>query len=633
VLTTRQLLAVLVATSTVMVGLAAFFIATGTQGSRLLAFSGYSELAGFLDRARSPGYFLGDVRGPGLPAMGAQFEGDAGYSGTNVQVEGVDELDFLKTDGTYLYLATADEVVIVRADPNDLGVVARIPVAEDGSGSEAWASPYIAGIFIDGPKLIVVASSYGIMAYARGAAAIEPFVYRPETRVTVYDVSVPATPHRLYSVNVTGYVVSARLIAPVVYVIADDWVQQVEGMYLLPRICEGAACRIVDAEEIYYDPSSMDASAFTNVLALDAARGEVEVLPVVTGGTSVLYMARDALYLAYTKWRELAIRLAEPGEVDTWTTIHKVRVQGLDLEPIADGDVPGSLLNQFSMDEFEGYLRVATTTGFVWSADSPSRNNVYVLDASLGIVGRLEGLAPGEHIYSARFMGERAYLVTFQKIDPFFVVDLSIPSAPRVLGYLKIPGYSDYMHPFDEDHIIGLGKDAVPAKEGNFSWYQGVKLSLFDVVDVERPIELDRQVIGDRGTESEALHDHKAFSFFASKGLLVLPVALARIDPSKYPEPIPPSAYGDLVWIGALVYRVSLEDGFVLLGNITHASGDEDLYMSSWGLAVRRSLYIGDYLYTISPSVVKVNALADLSEVAALQYEEYPSGGIVVFST
>ena len=507
-------------------------------------------------------------------------------------------------------------------------------VAEDGSGSEAWASPYIAGIFIDGPRLIVVTSSYGTMAYARGAVAIEPFVYRPETRVSVYDVSAPATPQRLYSANVTGYAVSARLIAPFVYVIADDWVQQVEGIYLLPRICDGAACRTIEAEDIYYDPSSLDASAFTNILALDTVRGEAEVLPVVTGGTSVLYMARDALYLAYTKWQEVAMRLSEPGEVDTWTTIHKVRVEGLEIEPIADADVPGSLLNQFSMDEFQGYLRVATTTGFVWSAESPSRNNVYVLDASLDIVGRLEGLAPGEHIYSARFIGDRAYLVTFQKIDPFFVVDLSVPSAPEVLGYLKIPGYSDYMHPFDEDHVIGLGKDAVPAEEGDFSWYQGVKLSLFEVADVKHPMELDRQVIGDRGTESEAVHDHKAFSFFASKGLLVLPVALARIDPAKYPDPIPPHAYGDLVWIGALVYRVTLEDGFVLLGNLTHASGgDEDLYANSWSLAVRRSLYIGEYLYTVSPSLVKVNALADLSEVASLQYEEFPSGGeIVVFS-
>ncbi|NIP67558.1 hypothetical protein GWM83_02345, partial [Candidatus Bathyarchaeota archaeon] len=114
-------------------------------------------------------------------------------------------------------------------------------------------------------------------------------------------------------------------------------------------------------------------------------------------------------------------------------------------------------------------------------------------------MGRLEDLAPGEKIYSARFMGDRGYLVTFRKVDPLFVLDLSQPTNPKVLGKLKIPGYSDYLHPYDENHIIGVGKETVAAEQGDFAWYQGVKISLFDVTDVEDPREIDKYEIGDRG--------------------------------------------------------------------------------------------------------------------------------------
>ena len=147
------------------------------------------------------------------------------------------------------------------------------------------------------------------------------------------------------------------------------------------------------------------------------------------------------------------------------------------------------MLNQFSMDEWNGCFRIATTRGHVSREGSSSTNNVYVLDSDLNVTGKLEGLAPGETIYSARFIGKRAYLVTFKKVDPFFVLDLSVPSDPKVLGALKIPGFSDYLHPYDENHVIGVGKNTVEADpgEGNFAWYQGMKVALFDVTDVANP--------------------------------------------------------------------------------------------------------------------------------------------------
>ncbi|MCJ2562960.1 MAG: beta-propeller domain-containing protein, partial [Candidatus Thermoplasmatota archaeon] len=236
------------------------------------------------------------------------------------------------------------------------------------------------------------------------------------------------------------------------------------------------------------------------------------------------------------------------------------------------------------------------------------------------IVGRLENLAPGEKIYSSRFMGDRCYLVTFKKIDPFFVIDLSNPTNPHVLGKLKIPGYSDYLHPYDENHMIGLGKETVEAEEGNFAWYQGVKLSLFDVTDVTNPVELSKYVIGDRGTTSEALYDHKAFLFSRSNNLLIIPITLAKIDPDKYPNGIPPNTRGDIVWTGACVFSLTIEGGFQPRGGISHANDIPEGDYGGWSYySVRRSLYIEELIYTISESLVKINRMDDLAEIGELE--------------
>ncbi|UCH70513.1 MAG: beta-propeller domain-containing protein, partial [Candidatus Bathyarchaeota archaeon] len=292
-----------------------------------------------------------------------------------------------------------------------------------------------------------------------------------------------------------------------------------------------------------------------------------------------------------------------------------------EIEIEANGEVPGYVLNQFSMDEHESYFRIATTIRHVSTSwdDVSSKNHVYVLDMNLDIVGRLEDLAPGETIYSARFMGERCYLVTFRKIDPLFVIDLEDPRSPRVLGQLKITGYSDYLHPYDENHIIGIGKETVAAEEGNFAWYQGVKISLFDVTDVENPKEIDTYEIGDRGTDSPVLMDHKALLFDKSKDLLVIPVLVAEIDEEKYVGEVPPYIHGDFVWQGAYVFDISLDEGLFLKGGITHLEDSNDLaksgYYFSSPYSVKRSLYIDNMLYTISDKKIQMNNLEDLEEI------------------
>ena len=228
-------------------------------------------------------------------------------------------------------------------------------------------------------------------------------------------------------------------------------------------------------------------------------------------------------------------------------------------------------------------------------------------------------------------MGEKAYLVTFKKIDPFFTIDLSDPYNPQILGKLKIPGYSDYLHPYDDDHIIGIGKDTVEALDEqkeyrnlDFAWYQGLKIALFDVSDFENPQEVAKVVIGDRGTHSPVLSDHKALLFDREKELLVLPVDLYVIsdDIKEQYDHYTGSTYGEFSFQGAYVYRLSLDDGFDYQGRITHFDEDDDMksgYYGYWGSSsITRSLYIGDVLYTLSNAMVKMNDLSTLNEINSL---------------
>jgi uncharacterized secreted protein with C-terminal beta-propeller domain len=224
-------------------------------------------------------------------------------------------------------------------------------------------------------------------------------------------------------------------------------------------------------------------------------------------------------------------------------------------------------------------------------------------------IGKVEDLAPGERIYSARFMGDRGYMVTFRQVDPLFAIDLSDPANPEVLGELKITGYSDYLHPYDENHLIGIGKEAT--EDGRFL---GVKIALFDVSDINNPVQIDVYEIGDRGTESPVLHDHKAFLFDKESNMMVMPVLIAEVE-----ENAPDWQWGHYVWQGAYVFDITPETGIALRGGITHYDDGfeaEDYWYRGNALNdVKRSLYIDDVLYTISDCKLKLNNLETLEYI------------------
>ncbi|MGP3702254.1 MAG: beta-propeller domain-containing protein [Candidatus Bathyarchaeota archaeon] len=532
------------------------------------------------------------------------------YSTTNIQVVGVDEADIVKTDGEYIYLVSKDKVYIVKAyPPGEMRVVSEIMV----NGTSI-------GLFINKDRLVILkyeeflSTEQPYQENLKGIIMPTPWFYG--ISVEVYDLSSINNPTLARKVSLNGGYVGSRMIGNYVYaVVSQPLIRPLNENFgvFYPSIAVNGIVKNISPTKIYYSNETIVPSSYTVIVAINIFKdGETpECKAILTGYASCIYVSLDNIYVAMPKW----------GGRSDLTEIHRISINGSKITCEASGEVPGKVLNQFSMDEYKGYFRIATTTGSVtrFLGQAATSNNVYVLDVeNLKIVGKLEDLAPGEKIYSARFMGDRCYIVTFKKVDPLFTIDLTNPNEPKVLGKLKIPGYSDYLHPYDENHLIGVGKETVPAEEGDFAWYQGVKISLFDVSDVTNPKEVGKVVIGDRGTETPVLQDHHAFLFNQKRNLMVIPILEAKIFPEKYAEKIPPWTYGEYVFQGAYVFHISPEDGIKIIGKITHLENQELLksgYYFKSDYEIKRSLFIDNILYTISDSKVKANSLTDLSLV------------------
>jgi uncharacterized secreted protein with C-terminal beta-propeller domain len=523
------------------------------------------------------------------------------YSTTNVQVEGVDEADIIKTDGTHIYVVSNNTIVILKAYPAEEAQILSRITAKGG----------IRGIYINENKLAVFEDT-GFYGQYRTLMEYPSSYYLERTFIKVYNIEDKANPTLTRNVSVDGSYFSSRMIGEYAYVLINQPAVTYQSNVTIPAIYYEDRTEPVPPTEIFYANVTDNFNTYINVLAVNILNDQEELneKSYLLGYASTMYVSRNNMYITYSTY---------DNQIQG-TRIHRISINEGNIEYEASGQVPGYVLNQFSMDEYNGYFRIATTTGEVWSmGETASRSHVYILDMNLDTIGALEDLAPGEKIYSARFMGNRCYLVTFKKIDPFFVIDLSTPANPQVLGQLKITGYSDYLHPYDENHIIGIGKETTD--QGTFAWYQGVKISLFDATDVANPKEIAKYEIGDRGTDSPILQDHKAFLFDKERNLLVIPVAVAEVDPAQYPGGIPDWAYGEFVWDGAYVFHISLEQGLELRGTITHvtdASGFAKTGYYNSRYSIQRSLYIDNVLYTISELKIKMNSLTNLTELGEI---------------
>jgi inhibitor of cysteine peptidase len=609
----------------------------------------------------------------------AEGIGAPGYSQTNVQVAGVDEPDFVKNDARYIYVISGNTLTIVDAYPATSASILSKTELEDTPRE----------IFINGDRLVLLKTGSSdievsdtptdIVAKVAMMPPRYPY-YRsaPVTHAVFYDISDRSHPKVLKNYTINGDYVNARMIGSTVYLLSRESVYPYNDRIIVPTVRENA--KIVATPDVYYFDNPERQYDFTTVTSFDASNGATkDAKTYLVGSGNILYVSPDAMYVSYQKYNNVYRPMrgfAEPAldvvqgsvgsaagnsrasspalvedfntmsdserqaviaemksgeqesirkrEIDQSTTlIHKIGINNGAITYIAKGEVPGYLKNQFAMDEYGGNLRVATTSDVSTSRGQYEYNNVFVLDRAMKTIGSLTHIAEQEKIYSTRFIGDRLYMVTFKRIDPFFVIDLSTPSSPKILGKLKIPGYSDYLHPYDKNHIIGVGKETAANEWGGIST-KGLKLALFDVSDVEHPKQIDKVEIGDSGTDSAALSDHRAFLFDKNKNLLVIPARVVKtIDvPEKY------SGNQQRIWYGAYVFGVSPERGFDLRGTVEHStSGGYAWYGSPY--EVRRSLYIGDTLYTLSQKQILANSLSRINTtIATIQL---PGGGDVLY--
>jgi inhibitor of cysteine peptidase len=571
------------------------------------------------------------------------------YSTTNVQVDGVDEADIVKTDGKYIYQVNNNRIVVAEVYPSDKMKVKKVI----GLDAEEM---YPMELYLDDKRLIVIGTSDGsVPVNSSNAKSIMPskhgYYGSNSVKMLIYDIVNKDDIKKIREIELEGNYLSSRKVGSKLYLVSNKYLNYY-GILENTEVDDKPSYRDtavqedfmdIGYEKIGYFPGSVEPNYMIAAgIDLDHPAEGVNVSTYLGSGESI-YASAENLYVAVTKHN--IIPQDAPGPIiydsaapkkpavkvsDRETVIYRFALNNGKLDYTGKGQVPGSILNQFSMDESNGFFRIATTKGDVWGeGENISKNNLYVLDSSLGICGSLEDIAPGEKIYSTRFMGDRAYMVTFKKVDPLFVIDLKDAKNPKILGALKIPGYSDYLHPYDENHIIGFGKDAIElSNEGSWgsgsttAYYQGMKIALFDVTDVNNPKEMFKEIIGDRGTDSELLRDHKALLFSKEKGLMAFPVTLMEIKNNENIAAGNIPEYGSFAFQGAYVYGIDLKEGFKLKTRISHISEEEysksgDRWYDS-NKNVERIVYIGDDIYTISKGMIKAHSIRDMKERGSL---------------
>ena len=546
---------------------------------------------------------------PPAPMAGnALVTGDAGFTAANQQVAGVEESDIVKTDGDSLFIHTntassTPEVVIV--DASSMEKLSTITLEPSYGASELylWDETLVvmqteAPSVLPFQKGISEATASDNKSYQKAAQGETPShsgmaesntSYRDAFVIsaTLFDVSDREQPKEIRRFEQDGSYVSSRVSDGTLYLVSQKYVwgdssdEDTPMDELVPVTGDSLnqASQLLEAQSIVYCPDVEIDPVYTVVSALNLSDCQQPAnTKAVLGSADEIYMSKDNLYLA--------------GSSDgSSTNLVRVAVEDSDIHFAATGKVPGQVLGQFSMDESGGYFRVASTS----FSDSGTVNNLYVLDQSLKQVGSVEGLAPGESIKSVRYLGDTAYVVTFREVDPLFAIDLSTPSKPKVLGQLKTPGFSEYLHPVDSSTLIGFGTNTTVAENGAVM-ENGMKLSLFDVSDPLHPKESQVFYLGNQGSSSEGKENHKAFFYDGQRGQIGFPATIAtQVDKDKA-DPL--SSQKEITFSGYLLLDFSKEDGFSIAAYFPN--GGEGNGVSALGDRIRRGVRIGESFYTIS---------------------------------
>ena len=555
------------------------------------------------------------------------------YSTTNIQVENVDEADITKTDGDYIYSLSEEKVIITDVRDEN-----QIKIASEIEQNDSDIIPI--DLILYNNKLVVISEEIeSSTIYSRN--------YDNITFVSIYDISDKENPKEVKNYQLEQTYYTSRCIDGKLYVISSGYLKE-ENDEIVTYYYE-------DGEQI--DPGyknikrikdlNTDAQTILSMLDLNNINEKVKVNSYLMDVENA-YVSENNIYLLDEKYEggysytpEIssifgfkgilgAFDYEEDEDSGTYTHIYKFNL-------LEDGSIKydkkakekGETINQFSIDEYAGNLRIALY-------DSEG-SRVVIFNNEMEKIGETEALAEGERMYSSRFLGNKAYLVTYKTIDPLFVIDLSNPERPEVLGELKIPGYSTYLHPYDENHLIGIGmqteervnRDSSGRIRSTSAVITGMKMALFDVTDANNPVQISETIIGDSRTTSAILTNHKALLFSKEKQLLAIPVNNYTEDfeiensSDEYDSIV--SSYTNYnkqyVSEGYFVYNINLTDGFTLKGTITHEKTKSNKFYYNVSRLLR-GLYIDDNLYTVSEDYVKVNRLEDLQEISQLKIKE-----------
>jgi uncharacterized secreted protein with C-terminal beta-propeller domain len=613
--------------------------------------SNCSYYSGYVDAsARASG---GASTTPTTGAAGASG-GAKDYSTTNNQVVDVDEADFVKNDANTIFVLGSDGLHIIDA----------WPAAETHQLATVKLTGEPRRLFLNGNRLVVYTRTTTADSKA-GAGTTNPsdqgctYGYGcrfssegGHTTATVFDVTDPSKPQELMRYQMSGGYVASRRIGSTVYtVVADTGAPQVPGLdytisagsydelaTVLAKKKAANDALIEGADQAYFLPwfrhvtpdgqtvvdtscnhalatAGAQGTSFVSLLAFDLSKLEPMTRTLLGSSAGYVYASATSLYLAVDQTPEVDYSSTTSyGSYTraTNTAVHKFALAGTDTRYASSVTLSGHILNQFAMDEADGVLRVASTLGWVPDKNVSSYLTTFgEKDGKLVKLGEISKIAPGEDIRSVRFDGKRGFVVTFKKTDPLFVFDLSDANTPKLMGELKIPGFSTYMHPLDEGHILAVGFDA--DDQGSFAYFNGIQIQVFDVTDLADPKLQSKLSVGTRGSGSEALTNHLAFNYFPSKKMLAMPLTICEGGGDG-------TAGTTLTFTGLMVFDISLDTGIKEHGRLPFvdpAKAGTSASCQTWWTnttsLVKRSIFMDDWVYGISDTQMKVASLDALS--------------------
>lgn len=525
------------------------------------------------------------------------------HSATNVQVNGVDEPDMVKNDDKFIYtLSTrSGKVMIVRAYPaQSMKIESSISLDKNFHASN---------MFLKDNFLIVFGQYYE--SSPNYDAMKEHWYAGEKSKVIVYDIGNKEEPKLAKSLIVGGRYNDSRLIGDKVYVISNQSINidfknasdEERAPFYIDSSLKGKA-KEVDYKHIVYNPKDVYPN-YINISSIDLSNinSEAKVTSVLGNGSNI-YCSDKNMYIA-------------SENAENKTILYKFQLFNSKVELKNKTEIDGNILNQFSMDEYNNYFRIAVTNNSYGFTNSNMSSGIYIFDNNLKLISKVCNIAVGEKIYSVRFMGDRAYMVTFKQTDPLFALDLSDPKKPKITGKLEMPGFSTYLQPYDENHIIGFGRNSTDVSENGLTLAKpgNMKFAMFDVTDMSKPkqmynVSLDNLITqqslqegnsdlkstydADISIESDVLYNHKALLFDKDKGIMAFPIVIS-------------TSQGQKCFI--YVYKVDLKNGFKLAYK---GESDED------GNTPCRAIYIGNTLYTIFDSkmvAVDMNSFKDIGEL------------------